>query len=97
MRQNWHEFGDFCLLADEWDCSVYVNTVVDPPQFGIYTLGRDDLLKVLETLEAQAPDLDRLLKRNKNIWFGELNRIRDKCANSTVSPYSGQTPQLLEV
>lgn len=97
MRQNWQEFGDFCLLADEWDCPVYVNTVVDPPQFGIYTLGRDELLKVLEKLEAQAVDLDRLLKRNKSIWFGELDRIREKCANSAPSPYSGQTPQLLEV
>jgi sulfatase maturation enzyme AslB (radical SAM superfamily) len=22
MRQNWHEFGEFCLLADSWDCPV---------------------------------------------------------------------------
>jgi MoaA/NifB/PqqE/SkfB family radical SAM enzyme len=81
MRQNWHEFADYCLLADEWDCDVYVNTVLDPPQFGIYTLPLDELQKVLEGMEARAPELEKTLRRNRPAWFGELHRIRAKCRN----------------
>jgi sulfatase maturation enzyme AslB (radical SAM superfamily) len=79
MRQNWHEFGDFCLLADSWGCSVGLNTVVQPPQFGIYSLPVEDLRKVLAGMEAQAPELDATLKRNRALWFGELERIRARC------------------
>ena len=79
MRQNWHEFGDYCLLADSWDCSVGLNTVVQPPEFGIYTLPVAELRKILGALEAQAPRLDKELKRNRAMWFGELERIRARC------------------
>jgi MoaA/NifB/PqqE/SkfB family radical SAM enzyme len=79
MRQNWHEFGDFCLMADSWDCSAGLNTVVQPPEFGIYSLPVGELRKVLNGMEAQAPMLETSLKRNRNLWFGELERIRAKC------------------
>jgi MoaA/NifB/PqqE/SkfB family radical SAM enzyme len=79
MRQNWHEFGDFCLMADAWDCSVWLNTVVQPPEFGIYTLPVEDLRKILTAMEAQATRLESSLKRNRAVWFGELDRIRGKC------------------
>jgi len=79
MRQNWHEFGDFCLLADSWGCPVGLNTVLNPPQFGIYTLPVSELRKVLEAMEAQAGDLGSALKQNRAIWFGELDRIRARC------------------
>lgn len=78
MRLNWHEFGDFCQLADEWDCSVAINTVVNPPEFGIYTLPMPELRKILKSLEEQAVSLQPQLKRNKSVWFGELDRIRAK-------------------
>jgi MoaA/NifB/PqqE/SkfB family radical SAM enzyme len=78
MRQNWHEFGDFCLMADEWDCSVYVNTVLKPPQFGIYTMDRGDMRAVLDGMESQVARLDASLRRNRAVWFGELERIREK-------------------
>lgn len=79
MRQNWHEFGEFCLLADSWDCPVGLNTVVQPPEFGIYSLPVDELCKVLAAMEAQAPALETALEKNRSIWFGELERIRVKC------------------
>jgi hypothetical protein len=80
MRQNWHEFGDFCLMADSWDSPVWLNTVVQPPQFGIYTLPADELRRILVALEAQAPRMASSLKRNRPVWFGELERIRGRCA-----------------
>jgi len=79
MRQNWHEFGDFCLMADSWDCAVGLNTVVQPPEFGIYSLPVEELRKILQVMDAQATHLESSLKRNRNLWFGELERIRAKC------------------
>ena len=79
MRQNWHEFGDYCLFADEWDCNVWVNTVTDPPQFGVYNLPAEDLRKILKTMEEQASRLDSLLKRNRSVWFAEFDRVRHVC------------------
>lgn len=84
MRQNWHEFGDFCLMADSWDCSVGLNTVVQPPQFGIYSLPPEGLRKILKGMEAQAPRLQSTLKRNRAVWFGELERIRAKRRQSEL-------------
>jgi hypothetical protein len=76
MRQNWHEFGDYCLFADEWECNVGVNTVSKPPQFAVYNLPVDELRKVVETMERQAPRLAASLKKNRDVWFAEFARVR---------------------
>lgn len=85
MRQNWHEFGQYCLLADSWDVAVGINTVINPPEFGIYTLPLEDLRKILDSLEKEAPELESALKKNKNVWFGELERIRARCKLKSTS------------
>jgi molybdenum cofactor biosynthesis enzyme MoaA len=79
MRQNWHEFGEFCLLADQWDCGVFVNTVIHPAKFAVHNLPPDELRRMLEVMEAQAPRLAGLLKRNRGTWLAELNRLRRRC------------------
>ena len=84
MRQNWHEFGDYCLLADSWDCAVGINTVINPPEFGIYTLPPEELRKILTAMEQQAPHLEGSLKKNHAVWFGELDRIRARCSSSLI-------------
>jgi hypothetical protein len=78
MRQNWREFGEFCLMGDEWGCSVSVNTVRRPPEFGIYTLPAEELRTILEALEAEAATLESRLTRNRRVFFGQLERIRAK-------------------
>jgi MoaA/NifB/PqqE/SkfB family radical SAM enzyme len=78
MRINWQEFGDYCLMADAWDCAVALNTVVSPPEFGIYSLPVEELRIVLDGMDKQAIELNTGLKRNKKVWFGELERIRAK-------------------
>jgi MoaA/NifB/PqqE/SkfB family radical SAM enzyme len=78
MRQNWREFGEFCAMADEWDCNVAVNTVRHPPEFGIYTLPAAELRGVFEGMEAEAATLAARLTRNKRVWFGEFERIGAK-------------------
>jgi len=76
MRLNWREFGQLCLLADEWDALVCVNTVRRPASLGIYSLPVAELRLVLDGLERQAGELDRRLIRNKKVWFDEVERIR---------------------
>jgi len=79
MRQNWHEFGDYCLMADEWDCPVGINTVLTPPEFGVYTLPAEELKKIVNAMDRQAASLGTQLRRNRAVWFGELERMRRKC------------------
>jgi len=78
MRQNWREFGEFCLMADDWDVGVGLNTVRSPAEMGIYTLPASGLAEVLAGMERQAPELEKRLRRNKPVWFDELARIRAK-------------------
>jgi len=84
MRQNWHEFGDYCLMADEWDCAVGVNTVLQPPEFGVYTLPPAELRKIVAAMERQAGALGTKLRRNRAVWFGELERLRHHCMAGAV-------------
>ena len=63
MRRNWHELGDFCLFADEWDCGVYVNTVWNPPQFGFFTMPQEELREIVKAMDAQAAKWDSKLRR----------------------------------
>lgn len=79
MRQNWHEFGEYCMMADEWDCAVGVNTVLQPPEFGVYTLPAEELRKIVAAMEREAVALGGQLRRNRAVWFGELERMRRKC------------------
>jgi MoaA/NifB/PqqE/SkfB family radical SAM enzyme len=85
MRQNWREFGQFCLMADEWDAVVALSTVHMPAEMAIYTLPAEDLRMVLHSLERQADELDRRLKRNKSVWFAEVERIRARVRAATSS------------
>ncbi len=82
MRQNWHEFGDFCLFADEWGCNVGINTVNRPPEFAVNNLPPHELRKLVDGMEVQAGRLDSLLKRNHGVWFAELDRLRRKCTST---------------
>ena len=82
MRQNWHEFGEFCLLADEWNCNVGVNTVNTPAQYSVNNLPAEELRKIVDTMETQAVELDSHLTRNRKVWFAELERLRRKCAGA---------------
>lgn len=79
MRINWHELGDYCLFADEWDCPVGVNSVVNPPEFGVYNLPVEELHKILEAMERQDARIGHLLKRNRGVWQAELDRLRRRC------------------
>jgi MoaA/NifB/PqqE/SkfB family radical SAM enzyme len=80
MVQNWQEFGDFCVMADEWGCNVGINTVTRPIEFSVNALPQEELHKIVDRMEAQASRLDTLLKRNRAVWFAEFDRLRRKVA-----------------
>ncbi|HUD65112.1 MAG TPA: radical SAM protein [Candidatus Sulfotelmatobacter sp.] len=90
MRQNWFEFGDFCLFGDEMGCNVGVNTVTQPPEFAVYNLPAEELRRIFAAMEQQTIHIESHLKRNRTVWFAELDRLRRRCqqADERVAPVS---------
>ena len=78
MRQNWHEFGEFCRFADGWGCSVGINTVNNPPQYSVNNLPLEELRHIVRTMEAQAGKLETELGLNRQVWFAEFERLQRK-------------------
>lgn len=76
MQQNWQEFGDLLLFADELDCDVFVNTVIDPPHCSLYKLPVQDLARVVDEMEAQGTSLQLKLGRNRQVWDDNLQKLR---------------------
>lgn len=81
MRQNWHEFADYLLLADSWGAQVGVNTVIRE-SFSLYALPLDDFAEVLAGLEARDAEMTERLGRNQAVWHEELARLRHWLAES---------------
>lgn len=103
MRQNWQEFGDYLLYADERGCSVYVNTVDSPPDFSLYTLTAEELADVVHAMERQERTILPRLGPNRKVWLDELDRLRHQLLRPSnrktfqvVSLTSFPTPEELE-
>jgi len=84
MRRNWQEFADFCVFAEELDCSVWVNVVRRPAELSLYTLHLDDLDQIVAAMEQQASMLEFRMGRNYPIWENEINRLRTRCSGAEV-------------
>jgi len=76
MQQNWQEFGDLLLFADEMDCDVFVNTVIDPPHCSLYKLPIQDLARIVDRMEKQGSSLQSQLGRNRQVWEDNLHKLR---------------------
>ncbi|MFO0944799.1 MAG: radical SAM protein [Planctomycetota bacterium] len=81
MRQNWREFGDFLLFADEWDCAVEVNTVRGPVHVSLYTLAPAELAGIVATMEKQDREIGSRLQRNRTLWNETLARLQNHLAH----------------
>ena len=97
MRQNWFEFGDYCLFAEELGCNVGVNTVTNPPNFAVYNLPAQELRKILDAMERQSVELEPRLKRNRARWLSELDRVRRHCRQAEESLVSSAPPVLVVI
>jgi MoaA/NifB/PqqE/SkfB family radical SAM enzyme len=82
MRQNWHEFPEFCAFAEEWGCQVFVNTVRRPENMSLYTLPSRELKDIVHSLEKAASIVLPTLKTNAPILTGELERLRSFLCNN---------------
>jgi molybdenum cofactor biosynthesis enzyme MoaA len=72
MRQNWHEFGDLLLFAEELGRNVFVNTVVSPESCDIQTLPREELKDIVAQLHRQGQQLKGRLRINQSVWDEQL-------------------------
>jgi MoaA/NifB/PqqE/SkfB family radical SAM enzyme len=84
MRQNWHEFGDFLLFADNLKCPVFVNTVIEPSHCSLYTLHAEELARVVDEMTKQGRLLARKLARNANVWEDTLRTLRSNANKRQV-------------
>ncbi len=85
MPQNWQEFGDFLLFADDWDCEVIVNTVLHPADCSLYHLPGGALADIVAALERQGTHLVPRLGRNRQRWEDELSRLRHRALHADQS------------
>jgi len=75
MRQNWQEFGDVLLLADGFDCDVWVNTVINPTECSLYTLPTKELLDIVDQMEVSLAKLRSQLARNRAAVANEIAAV----------------------
>jgi MoaA/NifB/PqqE/SkfB family radical SAM enzyme len=76
MVANWHEFFDFCLLADRRGLEGAVNTVRHPHHLSLYMLDADALAEVVSALDATDRDRSDELTGSRTVWDRELARLR---------------------
>lgn len=78
LRRNWREFLGVLHLADQWDCDVELNTVVQPADESVYHLAPPDLAEIVAELERLASQARLVLSRNLPVWEFELARLRQQ-------------------
>lgn len=84
MQQNWHEFGDFLLFAEELGCEVFVNTVIAPLHCSLYNLPAQELSRIANALEEQGNLLESRLRMNRHIWEENIQKLRASTSDSQV-------------
>ena len=77
MRQNWHEFGELLLLAESMGCEVFVNTVITPSQYSLYTLPPEELARIADEMEERGSSLKTRLRINRRTWENQINNLRN--------------------
>jgi radical SAM protein with 4Fe4S-binding SPASM domain len=75
MPQNFHEFGDLLLYAEERHIKVNVSVVRTPRHCSIAYLPPDEIDAIHRTLTAQSRDLLPQLRLNATTWQAEVKRI----------------------
>ena len=76
MTVNWHEFADFCRMADERDIGCAVNVVSQPEHLTLYQLSVPELEKVMAGLDAVEAAEGDSFGLSRATWTGELDKLR---------------------
>lgn len=72
MPDNWHEFADLLLLAEDRDLTVGVNVVRFPPERSLYHLSADELGRVVDRLRSTEP---ALTGPRRDTWDGHVGAL----------------------
>ena len=75
MAQNFHEFGDLLLFAEERGIAVNVSVVHYPEHCSIARLDRAEIAEIHRFLVAQSDEVLAGLDRNAATWRTEVARI----------------------
>jgi len=81
MTLNWHEFADFCLLADGLGVSCDVNTVTQPTPLSLYHLPADELAAVVDGLAATDEAVGDRFGWSRSTWSEERARLATHLAD----------------
>ena len=72
LPDNWHEFADLLLLAEERDLVVGVNVVRFPPERSLYHLPADELGRLVDQLRSAEP---ALTGPRRGAWDGHVGAL----------------------
>lgn len=97
MPANYHEFGEYLLFADEWDCDVTVNTVLHPPAHSLYAMSAEELRPIVASLETQGERVLPQLRRNRQVWINEFERVRHRMQHAGTEVLSFLPGKLVEL
>ncbi|MFY9345811.1 MAG: tetratricopeptide repeat protein [Planctomycetota bacterium] len=76
MRQNWHEFGDYLVYAEQRGIEVFINTVIDPADCSLYTLPPADLRAIASRMTAlDTGGRYSKLRTNGRVWNSALQAL----------------------
>ena len=78
MRQNWHEFVDMLIFAEELDCELFVNTVTSPSDCSLYTLSQNEIKKISEDIEQRGIPLQNRFLKNRKVWQDAIADLRGR-------------------
>ncbi|MFM7068427.1 MAG: radical SAM protein [Actinomycetes bacterium] len=80
MPQNYEEFGDMLLWADERGLFVNVSVVRTPAHASIARLPQSEIARIRDHFEAIDSTVRPQLQVNASTWDGELTRVRSWAA-----------------
>ncbi|MEZ5322515.1 MAG: hypothetical protein R2698_10660 [Microthrixaceae bacterium] len=90
MRNNWHEFFEFCREADRRGIGCDVNTVTQPAHLSLYRMTSAEIATVVAEMEATERRYGSTLGRSRRTWSAELDKLRSHLAAlQAETPVSG--------
>lgn len=78
MTCNWHEFAELAVFAESRGFGLNVNTVIFPLEASLYSLGADDLQRIVAALERQAETTAAGLVALKPVFDEQLGILRQR-------------------
>jgi MoaA/NifB/PqqE/SkfB family radical SAM enzyme len=87
MRQNWTELGPMLLYSEENDFEIEVIRVVDPPQFSLFSLPAEEMLRIADALDAQSATIRPQLKTLRKTWDDVIQSLRENSKKKNADEY----------